>query len=118
MSEARFTIAQLRRELQELADSAAGYAPPPEPDRFERDNQDKVGPEWHVPTHPNGNARTVRVIEGEPEVFVEGGAYLWDGDMEALTTREARAFAMALLAAADWADGIDILGQRRARAES
>jgi hypothetical protein len=55
----------------------------------------------------------VRVITGELEVFTEGGAYLLDGDMEVMTTREARAFAMVLLAAADWADGQDVVGQRR-----
>lgn len=80
-----------------------------------RDNQNKIGPEWHVPPSKAANrVRTVRVIRGEaPEVFTEGGGYALDGDMEAMTTREARAFAMALLAAADWADGQDVVGQRR-----
>lgn len=115
----RFTIAQLRTQLQELANSVAGYAPPPKPDRFERDNTGKIGPEWHVPClHAPDLSRLVRVIDSEPgAVFVEGGSYLYAGDMEAITIREARALAMALLAAADWADGYDALGQRRARAE-
>lgn len=114
MSNPRFVIAQLRTELLELAESVAGYAPPPKPDRFERHNQNKIGPEWHVPPSTTANrVRTVRVITGEPEVFIEGGGYALDGDMEAMTTREARAFAMALLAAADWADGQDVVGQRR-----
>jgi hypothetical protein len=42
---------------------------------------------------------------------------MWGGDMEAMTTTEARSLAMALLAAADWSDGQDVLGQRRARQE-
>jgi hypothetical protein len=102
----------------ELAESITGYAPLPKPDRFERDNQNKIGPEWHVPQSRRRNGwdpRLVRVVEGESGVFVEGGAYMWGGDMEAMTTTEARSLAMALLAAADWSDGQDVLGQRRAR---
>ena len=66
MGNPRFTIAQLRTELQELAESVAGYAPPPKPDRFERFDPHKVGPEWHVPALdrlPGCDPRLVRVIE-------------------------------------------------------
>lgn len=114
MSNPRLTLAQLRQELHDLAESITGYAPPPNPDRFERDNHNKIGPEWHVATHPGGYTRLVRVITGEPEVFMEGGTFGLSGDIEAMTTREARSFAIALLAAADWADGQDEIGQRRA----
>jgi hypothetical protein len=106
----RATIGELRDQLKGLVDSIAGYAPPPKPDRFERRDPQKIGPEW------GALDRLVRVIDGETGVvFVEGSSYLYEGDMEALTTQEARALAMALLAAADWADGYDPLGQKRAR---
>jgi hypothetical protein len=84
MSNPRFTLAELRTQLMELAESITGYAPPPKPDRFERDNQNKIGPEWHVPQSPRRNGwdpRLVRVVEGESGVFVEGaptcGAAIW-----------------------------------------
>jgi hypothetical protein len=118
----RFTIAQLRQELMELAESVSGYAPPPKPDRFERGRGDDNGPVWHVQQSlPKGRehaALAVRCVDGEPGVFVEGADFSMYGDWHALTSPEARAFAMALLAAADWSDGQDIVGQRRARKEA
>jgi hypothetical protein len=114
----RATIAELRAQLMALADSVTGYAPPPQPDRFERRNKHKIGPEWHVPNAQAETGHIVRVIEDdEPPrcVYVEGGSFSWGGDLEAFTTREARTLAMALLAAADWVDGHDELGKRRAQ---
>lgn len=116
----RATIADLRAQLMDLAESVTGYAPPPQPDRFERRNHHKIGPEWHVPNFQAEVGHTVRALDHDEEpraVYIEGGSFSYGGDMEAFTTREARALAMALLAAADWVDGRDELGQRRARAE-
>jgi hypothetical protein len=117
----RAAIAQLRAELQELVSSTAGYAPPPQPDGYEHRNPHKIGPAWHVPNSQAETGHTVRVIDSDEEpkaVFVEGGSFSFGGDMEAFTTQEARTFAMALLAAADWADGHNQIGPRRARTEA
>lgn len=118
----RTTIGELRTQLMELAASVTGYAPPPKPDRFERDRTDALGPIWNVPQSPPAGrdhvAVQVRVIDGESGVFVEGAEFSYGGDWHAFTTFEARAFGMALLAAADWSDGQDVLGQRRAQLKS
>lgn len=118
MSNPRFTIAQLRQELVELAESVTGYAPPPKPDEFGRDGEGAVSPIWRVSqSPPKGRdwcALSVRCVAGQPGVFVEGADFSYYGDWHALTTVEARRFGMALLAAADWSDGQDALGQRRA----
>lgn len=123
MSDPRALFGELRTELQDLAESLAGYAPPPRPDGVERHNPHKLGPLWNVPP-PAGNSgldgHVVRVVEdGDPplSVFVEGGQFSYGGDMEAFDPRRARILAMALLAAADWAEGHDELGQRRLRKE-
>ncbi|GAA0897848.1 hypothetical protein [Pseudonocardia zijingensis] len=115
MSNPRFTIAQLRAELQELAESVTGYAPPPKPDRFDSAREDAAGPIWLVP----GSPLPVRAVDSEPgAVFIEGADFSYHGDWQALASGPARSFAMALLAAADWADGHDALGQRRARKDT
>lgn len=111
-------LADLRQQMLALADSVAEQLPRVAPDRIERENPQKLGPLWEVPGPLSGHV--VRVIGdagGDPEcVFVEGGQFSWGGDMEAFLPDRARALAMALLAAADWAQGRrDELGLRRGR---
>lgn len=120
MSNPRHTIAELRTQLMELAASVTGYAPPPKPDGFDRDSAGRsVGPLWRIPQSFDGRswaALQVRARDADPGVvFIEGADFSYHGDWHAITTAEARSFAMALLAAADWADRHDELGQRRAR---
>jgi hypothetical protein len=122
VSNPHHTLGQLRAELMELAESVTAYAPPPKPDRFDREPATGVQcPVWQVcQSPPKGRdwcALSVRCVNGEPGVFVEGANFSYYGDWHCLTSSEARSFARALLAAADWSDGQDLLGQRRARKE-
>ena len=69
---------------------------------------------------PQSRCLSVRAIDlDEPPrcVYIEGGDFSWGGDWTALSTHEARELAMALLAAADWADDADPLHKRRVEAE-
>ncbi|HEY2763388.1 MAG TPA: hypothetical protein VGJ13_05160 [Pseudonocardiaceae bacterium] len=111
----RLLLARLRTELTDLASALGPYAPPLKPDRFERSNRQKLGAEWHVPKEDRGGAPLlVRTLDEEPGiVFYEGASFQHKGDMEAVGTTEGRAFAMALLAACDWADGKEALDTRR-----
>lgn len=120
-ADVRSTIAELRTQLMELAAAVAGYAPPPRPDGFERDGRGKrLGPVWRVPQSIGGRAWSALQVRARDDehgcVFIEGADFSYHGDWHAITSAEARAFAMALLAAADWSDGHDELGQRRTRA--
>lgn len=111
-------LADLRQQMLALADSVAEQLPRAAPDWIERNDPQKLGPAWQVPGPLQGHI--VRVIASDddsaPCVFVEGGQFSWGGDMEAFLPDRARALAMALLAAADHAQGRrDELGLRRGR---
>lgn len=115
MSNPRSTLAQLRGELEQLARSLTGVTHPPNPDHYTRDGKNP-GPEWHVPINSSRWSwfpHIVRVIDGEPGVFTEGGAHAMTGDLEFLTSDQARLLGWALIAAADWADGQDEIGKHR-----
>lgn len=116
----RHDLAELRAQLIEMADAVAPYSDPPAPDRMLPSTKTSAGgPLWAVPQYPKGDrlfcALTVRCVDGEPGVYVEGANFSWQGDWHSLSSTEARSFALALLAAAAWSDGGDVLAQRRAR---
>jgi hypothetical protein len=121
----RAAVVQLRTELAAVVDQLGPYAPPPHPSRFDRlKNAPKNGgPVWDVPAdghRPQSRCLSVRAVDlDEPPrcVYIEGGDFSYGGDWTALTTHEARALAMALLAAADWADDADPLHKRRVEAD-
>lgn len=103
------TIARLRDRLAGLL-SQIDTAAKPRPDVINRAPHPVPGPEW-VPVSGRHGTYTVRVSDPDedltvPVVHVIWPDEQWSGDMDALHSTEARQLAMALLAAADWADGI------------
>lgn len=121
----RATVAELRDQLAVVVEQLGPIAPPPHPSRFDRmKGSGHDGPVWDVPAdghRPRSRCLSVRTVdEDEPPrcVYIEGADFSCYGDWTALTTHEARQLAMALLAAADWADDADPLHKRRVAREN
>lgn len=124
-ADVRATLADLRQQLAAMADQIGPYAPPTQPSRFDRAERwpDRHGPVWDVASSSarlRARCLSVRALTNDEAprcVYVEGADFSFgEHDWTALEPAEARAFAMALLAAADWAEDADPLHQRRAEA--
>jgi hypothetical protein len=102
-------IAMLRDQLAGLL-SQIDTSAKSRPNKINRSPHPVPGPEW-IPVSGRNGTYTVRVADPSPEpvmpiVHVIWPDEQWSGDMDALNSTEARELAMALLAAADWADGL------------
>lgn len=122
-ADVRATVAELRQQLAVIVDQLGPYAPPAQPSRHYRTKGDEQrhGPIWDVTPsehRPPRHIVSVRCLDHDeiPRcVYIEGSDWSYGGDWSAWTPTEAREFAMALLAAADWADDADPLHKRRLR---
>lgn len=102
-------VALLRDQIAGLL-SQIDSAAKPRPDVINRAPHPVPGPEW-VPVSGRYGTYTLRVSDPDPHgavpvVHVIWPGDQWSGDMDALRSDDARRLAMALLAAADWADGL------------
>ena len=97
-------IGALRDQLAGLISQIDSSAKP-RPDKLNPTDHRLPGPEWH----PDKDW-VIRCIDNEPSlptsIYITPPALYDDGDLEALRTDDARKFAMAILAACDWADGL------------
>ena len=97
-------IGALRDQLAGLISQIDSSAKP-RPDKLNPPDHRLPGPEWH----PEKDW-VVRCVDNEPglptSIYITPPALYGDGDLEALRTSDARKFAMAILAACDWADGL------------
>lgn len=103
------TIAQLRDQIAGLL-SQIDTAAKPRPNVINKPPHSVPGPEW-VPVSGRYGTYTLRVSDPDEEPIVPVVHVIWPddqdtGDMDALSSDDARRLAMALLAAADWADGL------------
>lgn len=106
----------MNEEIARLRDQIAGLlsqidtAAKPRPNVINKAPHPVPGPEWE-PVSGKYGTYTIRVSDPDedptvPVVHVVWPDAQWSGDMDALRSTEARQLAMALLAAADWADGL------------
>lgn len=124
-ADVRATVAELRQQLVTITDQLAEYAPPLRPSRFDRtkNRPGNHGPVWDVPSgekYVPSRCVSVRALDKDDPprcVYVQGSDFSYYDDWSAFSPTEARAFAMALLAAADWADDADPLHKRRVEAD-
>lgn len=96
-------IATLRTQLAGLL-SQIGTAAKPRPNEITPSGESNPGPVWHP-----AKDWTVRAIDDaliNPTCVYVTCPEHYGGDFDAIRTDEARKLAMALLAAADWADGL------------
>lgn len=104
MSDPQETIALLRHQLAGLL-SLLDTPSKPHPDAVNGADHNVPGPEWRP-----AKGYTIRVSDpdaGPPvTVHVIWPDAQWSGDMDSIGSQEARRLAMALLAAADWADSL------------
>lgn len=103
------TIARLRDQIAGLL-SQIDTAAKPRPNVINKAPHPVPGPEW-VPVSGRYGTYTLRVSDPDEDPTVAVVHVIWPddqdtGDMDALHSSEARCLAMALLAAADWADGL------------
>jgi hypothetical protein len=99
------------RHVHALRDQLAGLisqidsSAKPRPDKVNPADHRLPGPEWH----PEKDW-VVRCVDNDHDlptsIYITPPALYDDGDLEALRTDDARKFAMAILAACDWADGL------------
>jgi hypothetical protein len=97
-------VGALRDQLAGLVSQIDSSAKP-RPDKVNPADHRLPGPEWH----PEKDWTVRCVDDDEPGpvcIYITPPALYDDGDLESLRTADARKFAMAILAACDWADGL------------
>lgn len=96
-------IGAIRDQLAGLLSQIDSSAKP-RPDKINPADDSLPGPEW------NRNQWVVRCIDNDPMlptcVFITPPHWYHEREIDAIRTDDARKFAMAILAACDWADGL------------
>lgn len=101
MTDPRELLAGMRREVAELL-AQIDTSAKPRPTYVRASHQTNPGPVWRP-----ADKWTIRCIDEHDlpcSVYVTSPDQVWDDDFRAHTPEEARRIAMALLAAADYAD--------------